>query len=151
MPFRCLFSHTYQFSSWQCTSSAKMIFAKHNDFDVFCSLSAKEESLGSEGRHRCTKMDTFAFRGKHWGYLGYRSNKYDTHQPCLHSGWTWKGHVGSTKLQKYLTIEQIQHPRTQQVLRPRIDFSKKYKDQNDRIGKFYRFKMWLDRCPSEFR
>ena len=53
--------------------------------------------LGSKGRHGWTKMNTFRFRGKPWGDLGYKSNFYGTHQPCPHSGWTWKGHVGSTK------------------------------------------------------
>ena len=48
-------------------------------------------------------MDTFRFRGKHWGDLGYRSKCYGTHQPCPHSGWTWKGHVGPKKIIKQMT------------------------------------------------
>ena len=67
------------------------------------------------------QLDTFEFRRKHCEDLGYKSKFYGTHQACPHSGWTGKGHVGS------------------QVLEQKMIFSKKYKDQNDRIGKIYRF------------
>ena len=82
-------------------------------------LFVKTEWLGSKGRHGWTKMDTFRFRGKHWGDLGYRSKFYGTHQPCPHSGWTWKGHMGSKKSKKHWEIEnQTSH----QVLRSILFF-----------------------------
>ena len=56
--------------------------------------------IGLEGPTRMAKMDTFRFRGKHWEDLGYRSEFYGTHQPCPHSGWAWKGHVGAKKSNK---------------------------------------------------
>ena len=45
-------------------------------------------------------MDTFRFRGQHQGDLGYKSRFYGTHQACPHSGWTWKGHLGSDTSEK---------------------------------------------------
>ena len=68
------------------------------------------EWLGSKGRHGWTKMDTFRFRGKHWGDLGYRSEFYGTHQPCPHSGWTWKGHMGSKKVKNHSEIIKYNIP-----------------------------------------
>ena len=58
--------------------------------------------LGSKGRHGWTKMDTLRFREKHWGYSGYRSKFYSTHQSCPHSAWTWKGQVESKKWENTL-------------------------------------------------
>ena len=79
----------------------------------------------------CLGSNQGRFRGKHWGDLGYRSKKYGTHQPCPHSSWTWKGHMGSNKT-------------CRQVLGRNIYFANNYKDQQDRIGKICRFTTSLD-------
>ena len=106
------------------------------------SLSSRREWLGSEGRHGWTKMDMFRFRGNHCGNSGYESKLYGTHEPCPHSGWTWKGHVGSNKIKQ--SLNKMINPTFQQGLGREGNFLKKYKDQNDRIGKVYQFRGSLD-------
>ena len=44
---------------------------------------------------RMGKNGHVSIQGRHSGDLGYKSKFYCTHQPCPHSGWTWKEHVGS--------------------------------------------------------
>ena len=52
-------------------------------------------------------------------------------------------HLDGTKTKRI--IEQIKkHKTSQQVLVNKMIFLKKYKDQNDRNGKIYRFQKWLD-------
>ena len=67
---------------------------------MYCRLFVKTARLGSKGRHGWIKMDTFQFRGKRWRDLGYKSKFYGTNQHRPHSGWTWKGHVGSKNSKK---------------------------------------------------
>ena len=100
-------------------------------------LSNKTEWLVSKGRHGRTKMDTFRFGRKHWGDVGYKSKSYGTHQHCPHSGWTWKGHVGSNKSS---TNPKIQFP---SKFCPIFFCLKKCKDQNDRSGNIYWSKLSL--------
>ena len=103
----------------------------------------KAECLGSKSRHGWTKITTFRLRGKPCGDSKYESKCYGTHQACPHSGLTWKGHVGFTFSQK--SLNEMKHPTSQQVLGGHSYFSKKYKDQNDNIGKMYPLKRSLDR------
>ena len=65
-----------------------------------------------------------------------------TRQPCPHTGWTWKGHVGSQKSKINIRKSKNQHPSKfgdEKKISPN-----KIKVQNDRIGKIYRFKKSLD-------
>ena len=96
-------------------------------------------------------MEKFRFKGKHSGALGYKSKFHGTHQPCPHSGWTWKGHRGSNKSEnrwkptsqksrceelnfskhartKITSFAKSTHPDT-----PNFDFHQK-SDENIRIG-----------------
>ena len=103
-------------------------------------LSDKREWLGSEGRHGWTKLDTSWFRGRHWGDLGYRS-KFMVPANLVHvvlgpARGTWDRH-------NHRIFENQKHP--SKFGDEEWIFSKKYKDQNDRIGKIYQFKKWLDR------
>ena len=66
--------------------------------------------MGSQGSHGWTEMHTFRLRGKHWGDLGYTLKLYGTQQPCPHSGWTWKGHVGSNKSKNHGKRKNINPP-----------------------------------------
>ena len=100
--------------------------------------------MSSKGRHGWTKMDTFRLRGKNWRDSGYRSKFYGTHQRCSHSGWIWKGHVGSKNSENH---KKSKNPASQQVWRRKIICLRKCKDQDDRIGKIYRFQTSLYQFP----
>ena len=83
---------------WNIPESKKPIESFYiHYFHLSGRLLNRKEWLGSKGRHGWTKMDKFRFGGKHWGDFGYKSHLYGTHQPGPHSGWAWKGHVGSNK------------------------------------------------------
>ena len=57
----------------------------------------RPDPYGARGPSKISKMDTFRFRLKRWGDLGYKSKFNGTHQAVPHSHLTWKRDVGSTK------------------------------------------------------
>ena len=126
------------------TSNTPTKIPNHPPIDipnVLYRLFDKGQWFGSKGRHGWTKMDTFRLRGKHWGDLVYRSKFHGTHQPCPHTGWTWTGHMGSNKSKKTLKHRKSNIPAS---FGYELFFCVKSKDQNNRNGKIYRFKKWLD-------
>ena len=54
--------------------------------------------IGLEGSTRMNKNGHLSIQGEALGDVGYKSKSYVTHQPCSHTSWTWKGHVGSKKM-----------------------------------------------------
>ena len=89
-------------------------------------------------------MDMFRFRGKALGDLGTNANfMVPTNLVHIVDGpgrGTWDRK--KTK-KKTMNIRNVQHP--SKFWDGRTVFSKMYKDQDDRIGKIYRFKKLLDR------
>ena len=59
--------------------------------------------IGLEGSTLMDKNGHASIQGEALGDLGYTSKKYGTNRPCPHSGWTWKGHVGSNNSTNTLT------------------------------------------------
>ena len=86
-----------------------------------------------------TTIGPFRFRMELSGNLGYKSKLYGTHPPCPQ----WLDLEGARGIDQSNKItEQIQNP--SKFGTTNYVFSKKCKDQNDRIGKIYRFEKWLD-------
>ena len=67
--------------------------------------------IGLEGPTRMDKNEHVSIQGEaYWEDLGYSSKVHGTHQACPHSGWTWKEHMGSTKIKKSWNNQKNQHP-----------------------------------------